>query len=81
MKPLTKSWAYKEDPFALEVSIFFHCVHMSEPNAVGRFLHLVAPVPEGGQLQKLGAATELKGSQFKEAFRLIRSHYKEGEIL
>lgn len=81
MKPLTKSWAYKEDPFALEVSIFFHCVHMSEPNAVGYFLHLATPVQEGSWLRELGAATELKVSQFKEAFRLIRSHYKEGEIL
>lgn len=81
MKPLTKSWAYKEDPFALEVSIFFHCVHMSEPNAVGYFLHLATPVQEGSWLRHLGTATELKGSQFKEAFSLIRRNYKEGEIL
>lgn len=77
MKRIRSLWSQKEDPFALEVSMFFHPVHMSEPVAVSYFLHLTTT--HDSKVRSLVAATELKADKFKEAFKLVQQHYRVGE--
>ena len=77
MKHIRSLWSHKEDPFALEVSMFFHPVHMSEPNAVSYFLHLTTK--HDRNVRALVAATEIKADKLKDAFKLVQQHYRVGE--